>query len=214
MRVLGPCVLAVLVACTPASPPGPVPPAPSAAAGWPALAQRAESSDTTLEFRAYRETYAATDRYAPYGDRDRKARTLVDSLLGLQATTAAYQAVTKALGQNPTDATLHLMARYAAAQLGDSVGERHHAWMFRGLMESVLRSGHGTTTSPFVVISVDEEYDLARYLGLRSKGMQALGECGGRPCDIVHFRTRDGADTTLVFDITIPYTGLERSFRR
>lgn len=190
-----------------------VAPAPRSAAGWTALAERAEASDTTLDFRVFRETFAATDRYAPYGDRDRQARNAVDSLLAQTANAKAYARAKSALGINPTDATMQLMAHYAAEQLGDSAAERHHAWMFRGLLESVLQTGNGTEAAPFVVISVDEEYDLARYLRLRRQGTQALGECGHRPCDFVTFTTQAGTDTTLAFDITLPYHQLERSFR-
>jgi hypothetical protein len=75
-----------------------------------------------------------------------------------------------------------------------------------------MRSGAGTIDSPYVVISVAEEYAV---LGMNNyeRGMQSLGKCGTRPCDIPDTTHRDTQEKrTFHFDITLPMTYMSRQF--
>jgi hypothetical protein len=65
------------------------------------------------------------------------------------------------------------------------------------------------------VISVGEEYAWANYRGFRKKGAQGLGECHKVTCDWVAFTSRrTQQDTTIYFDVSIPFAWLSRSFKK
>jgi hypothetical protein len=127
-------------------------------------------------------------------------------------------AITRAralLADNPVDPSGYAGTAYAAGALHDATTAEHHWWMATGLLQSIQRSGAGTEESPLVVITVDEEYEWARYNGMRPTGQQGLGDCLGRPCDSVGFTDpRTGQDTTVFFDVSIPYATLEKLFHK
>lgn len=79
------------------------------------------------------------------------------------------------LARCPVDIDFHLFRALALSQLDrDEEATRHHLWR-RALVESVMRSGRGDSIgSPWIVISVPEEYSVLRALGMQHEGQQLL----------------------------------------
>jgi hypothetical protein len=73
--------------------------------------------------------------------------------------------------------------------------------MARGLINSILASGDGTTAeTAMVVISVDEEYSVLRTLGFK-RLRQALVEIGGHKFDRFAVTDETGRDGTMFYNI-------------
>jgi hypothetical protein len=99
----------------------------------------------------------------------------------------------------------------AAAGLADSARGRFHRAMALGLLGAIGATGEGTEQSPWVVLSVDEEYAVLQSQGLERQ-MQRTSTCGAQVrCDVLTVVGRDGAPATLYFDISLPMGWLARA---
>jgi hypothetical protein len=175
---------------------------------------RAEAEDTTLDFQAFRLSYATTEMYDPYGQRDEERQDSLFAALDRDSLSTARLWADSLLADNPVTPEGQAAAAHVARLMNDSTQREYHRWMAIHLMASIRQSASGTATSPFVVIAVYEEYALARYLGLGPAGTQGLGQCGSRACDIVTFKPPGAArDTTLYFDVSIPMAYLDRTLK-
>lgn len=214
MRHFRPVVLTLLLACHAAAP-APAPPVPLPTSSFADLLARAEAGDTTLDFEALRLSYTTTPLYEPYGMRDRSRQDSLIAALDRDSLGAATTWSDSLLADNPVTPEGQAITAYLFRMLGDSARADHHHWMAYGLMRSIEGSGVGTNAEPYLVIAIYEEYAFARYLGLERLGTQGLGTCGGRPCDSVGFKDpASGRDTTLYFDVSIPFGHLERTFKK
>lgn len=176
------------------------------------LLARARAHDSTLDFGALRLAYTGTDDYEPYGIRDSDLRKQIYDALDAKDYSRARRQNEQLLAVNFVDLEGHGSARYIAEQAGDSIRSEYHFWVASGLLHSIEASGDGSAARPFQVISVAEEYAWAIFRGFRRKGTQSLAECGNRPCDAVEFTDMETrADTTLYFDVSIPFGRLSRS---
>ncbi len=180
----------------------------------PYIAQAA-ARDTTLDFSAFRLAYVRTPSYSPYGSLGADYRKALYQALDQEAWSHARAIADTLLTLNPVDAEAHILASYAARQLADTVSSDNHQWLAEGLVQAIQKSGDGTQSSPFVVISVDEEYVLARFLRLKPSGSQGLATCGRVACDRVSFtHVQTGRDTTLYFDVSLPLASIDRTLRQ
>lgn len=107
------------------------------------------------------------------------------------------------LAQNYLDANAHLVAWMSARQSGNDQRAPYHAWVARGLLQSIASRDGRTPGTAMVVISVDEEYAYFRVNGLQPLD-QGVEVCGQKPCDVLRVRDEDGKEFSLYFDISIP----------
>ena len=124
---------------------------------------------------ALRAEYGARDDFDARCEIDRPLREAVglfdaESWPELLAVSDAF------LTQCPVDIDFHFLQASALSHLDrEAEADRHHQWR-RALVESVLRSGRGDSAeSPWIVISVPEEYAVLRALGMQSQGQSLLG---------------------------------------
>lgn len=83
---------------------------------------------------------------------------------------AACPSTARWLDACPVDIDAHFLSAVANRETGNHVEAAAHVRWFKGLVESVMRSGSGkSATSPFVTISVDEEYAMLRALQLQPR---------------------------------------------
>jgi hypothetical protein len=174
------------------------PPAPESARLWTDpvdfLALRTEFGDRS-DFRAVCEDGRPTKEW----NRAAEAQDW-QALLG---------STSKWLDACPVDIDAHMLASVAHAQTGQHVEAGAHATWFRGLVDSVLQSGSGRSAdSPFVVISVTEEYAVLRALHLQAKRQSLLN--GG--IDAIAVSDADGREVTMYFLPSAHWRRLEQQF--
>ena len=181
-------------------------------AAYRALLARAQAGDTTVSFTALRHAWAASPEYAPYGsDADEHADSMRAALERSDWARAVREA-DAALAVNWLDAGTHVMKAYAVRQLGDAEAAYRERMVAAQIVQSVADSGEGTQQSPFVVVTVAEEYAYLRMHGFERR-TQSLGRCGNHECDVVQAINPDTSETrTFYFDITLPYAHLRRAF--
>ena len=177
------------------------------------LRARLEAKDTTIDFTALRLALTKSADYAPYGS---AADAYEDSLGAALRRNDFRRAVTEAdsaLAIDYLDVRTHVLRAYAADRLGDSSAARWDQADAALLVRSIEQSGAGTVDSPYVVISVREEYALLGMSGYESD-RQSLGKCGTRLCDILEARSRAaGVKRTFYFDISLPKAFIDRLFQ-
>ena len=197
--------LAILLLCTLAVP-GRAQDAPS----YRALLARAQAGDTTVSFTALRQAWAASPEYAPYGSGADKHADSLEVALGRRDWARAVREADAALAVTWLDATTHAMKAYAVEQMGDTAAAERERAVARRLVESVTESGDGTERSPYVVVTVAEEYAVLAVARLR-RGSQTRGNCGQRECDVLEATDPGtGKKYVLYFDITLPFAHLGR----
>jgi len=176
------------------------------------LLARLQAKDTSIDFTALRLAYAASPDYAPYGSDADDHRDSLGAALERRDYRRVIVEADSALGTDYLDIRTHVLRAYASEQLGDSAGAAWDRVIAARLVQSIMQSGAGTVDSPYVVISVAEEYAV---LGMKNyqSGMQSLSKCGTRPCDILETTHRDTQEKrTFHFDISLPMTYMDRLF--
>lgn len=96
------------------------------------------------------------------------------------------------------DADAHLITAYCEEKAGDGADAAKERDIGLGLLRSIQTGDGRSTTSPFTVIDVDEEYALMRALGLKVTG-QALVQQGGHSFDAITASDDKGASATYYF---------------
>ena len=175
-----------------------------------ALLMRLRSKDTTIDFTMLRLALTKSSEYSPYGSDADSYRDSMRAALQRQDFRTVIGDADSALAIDYLDVRTHVLRAYAAEKLGDSTSASWDRIVAALLTRSIAQSGTGAVDSPYVVISVDEEYALLNMTGYQS-GQQALGNCGPRPCDILEAQDRrTGAKRTFYFDISLPKGFLDR----
>ena len=177
--------------------------------GFAGLPRGADSVGAT-DFAELRRVYAQSSDYSPY-DSDVDLRNEMFGALQRSAFGEARRLADSALAGSYLDIFAHIGAATAAARLADTARSEFHRSMALGLMGAILASGEGTEASPWVVISVDEEYAVLQTQGL-NRQMQSTGSCAnGRRCDVLTaVDPQTGKTKALYFDITLPMGWLTR----
>ena len=199
-------VLAGCASTPPPPPPAPAPPAaraPAAAASYDALLDRARLRPPDVDFGELRMAYARSERYRPYSrypDEDRAMKEALDA----RDWRAVLEIAETALAQNYVRARPHFWAMTANGNLGQAAAAAHHRAVMDGLLRSIVASGDGRTpATAMVVIDVQEEYDVMTFLGVRSRAQSLVRE-GSRVFDRHAVEGRDGAESALYFDVSLP----------
>ena len=177
---------------------------------------RLTQGETEIDYSAFRLAYAASDGYAPYDtDTSDRRRRMLSALFDADDPARALAVADSVLALNYTDIDGHFISMIASRDQDDPARSAFHERIGSGLVASIRTSGEGTTpTSPWHVISVDEEYALLRYFGLQIE-QQAMTDCNGSRCDHLVIQEPGANDPTdLYFDVSIPWDYLQRQSRR
>ncbi|HET7461140.1 MAG TPA: DUF4919 domain-containing protein [Longimicrobium sp.] len=176
-----------------------------------ALLARAQAGDESVDFTALRKAWAASPEYAPYGsDADEHADSMRAALERSDWARAIREA-DAVLAVTWLDTDAHVMKAFAAGRMGDAPAAERERMVARRIVQSVADSGAGTQQSPFVVVTVAEEYAYLRMNGFEPS-VQGLDRCGDRECDRMDAVNPDTSERrTFYFDITLPAGHLRRS---
>jgi len=109
----------------------------------------------------------------------------------------------------PIDIGIHFYMGVALSESGQEASGEHHLQWMKGLMDSIVASGDGETPqTPFVVISVNEEYDYLNMVGLRPTN-QSLVQ-GKTLVDAMTAVNREGREFTVYFSPGAHFARLEK----
>ena len=183
-----------------------------AAETYEALLARAKSGDPTLDYRALRDAYAASPHYQPYGGDTDDARTTMIKSFNAQDCATALPAADKVL--DAIYITAHLVNGRCFEMAGDNPKADFHRAIAHGLMDSIVASGDGKTEkTAFLVVTINEEYDVLSALRWRLVG-QALINDDGHAFDKMEVKSATSAETaTLYFQIDRPMAWLSHSLQ-
>jgi hypothetical protein len=177
------------------------------------LLQRAKNGDTTVDFKELRFAYAETKEYNPYhGSRDERQKMFA-AMKANQYEQARESAETM-LAQNFLDLNGQFGAFVSNRELGNTQKTTLHKFLFEGLIHSVENSGDGKTPeTAFIVISVDEEYVLLNWRGLRATGQELIQQ-NGHSYDLMKaVNTKTNEPVSYYFNIDKPLNWLGKSLK-
>ena len=178
-------VLASVISCRSVAP-SPVPAGPHN--------HSAESWNRVVNFDELRATYGEREDFFELCEQDRPLKELFSA-----ANSADWIKVVALTGEwldsCPVDIDAHYLRAIAFSETGNSVESEMHIRWFEGLMDSVVASGDGKTSeTPFIVISVPEEYSVMRAFRLEVKGQMLLDDI-----DTLMAIDNEGNSTTVHF---------------
>ena len=182
-----------------------------AADDYAAMAARVKGGDVAIDYRALRDAYAASPSYAPYGGDFDDARLEMRKAFNAQDCKKALTNAEKVLKLLYIDIMSHLLSGRCYERAGDQAKADFHRKVARGLLDSIMASGDGKTTqTAFVVVRIDEEYDVLSALRFKLT-TQSLDSADGHAFDRMEVTSASGEKSTLYFQIDRPLTWLSKS---
>ena len=183
----------------------------AAADDYAAMVARVKGGDVTVDFRALREAYAASSGYAPYGGDFDDARDEMRKAFNAKDCAKALAAAQKVLDLLYVDITAHLLSGRCHEVGGDQAKADFHRKVARGLLDSIMASGDGKTPkTAFVVVRIDEEYDVLSALRLKLT-TQSLDSADGHAFDRMEVVSPTGEKAVVFFQIDRPMTWMSKS---
>lgn len=149
-----------------------------------------------------RDAAANSPCYSPYSDYRNQALALLSRGEWEQAKGYLLSTI-PGLALNPG---IHKMLSFALHKLGEQQSAQAEFVLAEALLRGIQSTGDGSEAHPYVVSSVQDEYDLLEHLGKTPRG-QALVEKAPRYYD--RLDCEDGSQ--IWFDITQPLTHLRRT---
>jgi hypothetical protein len=168
-----------------------------------AFLQKYLEEPSTENFLRLREAVAASPDYAPYGVSPDNAGPLFD-----QNKFAEAEALLRDMMRNfLLNPRVHKFLSFAYDQQGDKEKARIEYQLANLCLEGILSTGTGEEVKPYLVLHIEDEYDLLRHLGKKSR-KQSLTKSNNREFDV--FECDDGS--LVWFDISVPREYLARRF--
>ncbi|HKP36630.1 MAG TPA: DUF4919 domain-containing protein [Pyrinomonadaceae bacterium] len=189
-------------------------PAQNQKASFADLLQRAKKGDQTLDFGALRFAYTETADYNPYNSNREERQKMFAGINAEQ-----YQQVVASaeiiLAKNFVDLNGQFGAFVGNRELGNTQKADLHKFLFEGLVHSIEKSGDGKSPeTAFVVISVDEEYVLLNWMGLRATGQELVHQ-NGHSFDLMKaVDKKTNATVSYYFNIDKPMGWLGKSLKK
>ena len=154
-------------------------------------------------FVSLREAVAASPDYAPYGVSPDNAGALFDQ----DKFAEAEALLLDMMGNFLLNPRVHKFLAFAFGQQGDKEKAQIEYQIANVCLEGILSTGTGAEDKPYLVLHVEDEYDVLRHLE-KKPVRQALTGSNERKCDV--FECEDGS--AVWFDVTVPHGHLGRRF--
>jgi hypothetical protein len=209
MRAFGRALALLVVLLAPARA------AETSAQGYDELVARLKGGDTSIDFAALREAYAASPRYDPDPGEARRLKTSLFDAFAAKDCPRATDIAAKILEANYVNIDAHLIAGRCYGETGDAKRADFHQAIARGLLAAIAQTGDGESPeTAFAVIAAEEEWSFLRAQGYEVSD-QALISHAGRRIDRVEATDSDTGDAVVVFfDVERPLSWLEREAGR
>ena len=182
-----------------------------AQAEFDALVIRVKQSEPSVDFLQLRRLYSESDRYVPY--RDDAEESMIIAAQAAEHETA-LKIARDILARDYLNIEAHFAGAVSCSALGDTACATHHAYVARGMIESILASGDGKSpATAFVVVKVPEEYALLRVLQARRQSQSLMRSDDGHAYDVltVHDERTD-QENRIYFNVDIALAGTARVF--
>jgi len=177
------------------------------------LLERVQKGDTTVDLNELRLAYADSPEYSAGGHPDE--REAMFRALQKKDYNNAIRHALKALEIEYVDIDAHHLLHIAYREMGEPEQSDFHHRIAGGLIQSILQSGDGKSTSTaFKVISTHEEYVILKVLGLTPQRQSLLKEEGHNfdVMEAVDLETK--AKVTLYFNVDKPIAWWGGVFRK
>lgn len=187
----------------------------AAAGTYESLVARVRAGDAGVDYRALRYAYAESPVYQPYGGDFDEPRDEMRAAFNAQDCAKVLPAAEKVLNAIFVDITAHLLSGRCFERAGNQAKADFHRTVAKGLMDSIIASGDGKTTmTAFIVVTINEEYDVLSALRWRLV-TQSLAHDGGHVFDRMEVKSTTSEETaTLFFEIDRPMMWLSKSLGR
>ena len=163
-----------------------------------------KGGDTSIDYGRLRLSYMDSPAYKQAKDTSKEEKRM-ESALGQKNFAEALKDAEVVLGSEYVNMDAQFVAYVANKELGSTDKAEFHRTVFRGLVDSIMKSGDGKSAEKaWVVISVHEEYVILRVLGFKP-GDQSLMHKDGHSFDVMKVKNvDDGAEATFYFNVDIP----------
>jgi Domain of unknown function (DUF4919) len=180
-------------------------------AAFEALLMRVKQSDPSVSFLQLRRLYAESDSYKPYRD---DAEDSMTAAAGAKQYETALRIAQEILARDYMNIEAHFAGAVSCNAQGDMACAAHHAYVARGLIESILASGDGKApATAFVVVKVPEEYALLRMLQMERLSQALIRSDDGHAYDVLTVRDRRSAqESRIYFNVDIAMAATARVF--
>ncbi len=177
------------------------------------LLARVKSQDVAVNFQELRLAYTETKEYSPYGG-DSEARKAMFAALKTEEYEKALASSEKILAANYLDINAHFGAYVANRELGHAERADYHKNVFQKLLKSISDSGDGKTVeTAFIVISVDEEYALFNFMGLRPTAQELIEDKAHHYDKMTVTDPKNDQNVIYYFNIDKPFNWLGNSLK-
>jgi hypothetical protein len=155
-----------------------------AAALYKELLGKVQKGDFTVDFKALRFAFADSEK-SPSLTEDKGARNKVFKALSDKKYKYALKMAEDSLKTVYVDANLHFVTYVANKGLGNIEKADFHKNVLTKILDSIQNGGDGKTAkTAFMVMDVDEEYTLLRFLGYQMQS-QGLDKEDGHTFDVL-----------------------------
>lgn len=162
-----------------------------------------KAGNTIIDFSRLRLSYVDSPEHKVARDTSAAEKAMFAALNAKDFSKALKQAQI-VLASEYVNLDAHFVAFIANREMGFKDEAEFHQAVFRGLIDSIRKSGDGKSTAKaWVVINVHEEYVLLRSLGFQP-AQQSLLEDNGHSYDVMKVKSReDGSEQTFYFNVDI-----------
>ncbi|HAV77566.1 MAG TPA: hypothetical protein DCX53_09470 [Anaerolineae bacterium] len=176
------------------------------------LLEQVKRSDPDFDFTKLRWTFAQTENYDPYNIDNSELISSMYDAYDNNDFQLAVELASRILEKNYLLPDPHFILLQSYQALGDQQNAEFHNYFLRGIISSIAESGNGRSPeTAFIVIQIEEEHFMLTILGLQDSD-QSFVEENGVPYDIFTGIAADtNEQTTVYFDISIPYKWLNNS---
>ncbi len=189
--------------------------APPKADAFTPLIAKVKAGDVSVDFTALRMASPESDAEDAGAEADLEVYKKGVAAFNAKKFDDAVLAGERALKSGYLDADTHLLLAVANQKLGKTAKFEFHRAVYRGLINSILKSGDGKSSkTAYVVIAVREEYAVLNSLGL-TRDSQAVRNEDGHTFDLLTATDEDSGKTVEVwFNIDIVWKGYEKVFKK
>lgn len=165
------------------------------------------SWDSSPDFKALRETYGLRSDFSKLCEKEYPVKKIT-SAYDEENFKEGVDLGVAWLSHCPVDSRIHTLVGYGFHKLGDEKSAEIHVRWAIGLVQSILSSGDGKTPkTPFVTISIPEEYAVLNRLELQPKNQALL--MGPPMLDAITAVDAGGSEKTIYFNPALHFVRLE-----
>ncbi len=180
---------------------------------YPKLIQRFHQLDTTLTENDFRHLYYGSvflENYNPYS-RDKNEEKF-NSLYNDEKYKKAIEFGENSLKEIPVNLNVLFRLMVCYHVTGDKITAKKYGRLYYGLLNEIYESGDGKSIiTAYVVIKINDEYQILKDLKLQSRGQALLSG----PTDRLSIDTEDQKEISeLYFNIAKPFESLSKMFKK